>query len=87
MDLYISNLGKQITNDSLWATFATYGEVSSVKLLKEERHNCAFVKMPNHAEALSALSRINGSIIDGMPIAVKLLRNDQEKALGGNRQS
>lgn len=76
MDLYISNLGNQITNDSLWATFATYGEVVSVKLVKDARTNCAFVKMPNPSEALSAVSRINGSIIDGMPIMVKMVGNE-----------
>ena len=73
MNLYISNLGLRITNDSLWATFATYGEVKAVKLVKTHAEGCAYIHMPNPAEAQSAVSRINGSIIDGRPIHVVMM--------------
>jgi RNA recognition motif-containing protein len=78
MNLYISNLGEQITNDSLWATFATYGEVSAVRLVKDHPRPGAYILMPNYAEAVKAVSRINGCIIDGKPILVEMVRGGED---------
>ena len=75
MNIYISNLGDKITDESLRATFATYGEVSSSKVILDGftgySRGFAFVEMPNESEATIAITKINGSIIDGQAIVVK----------------
>ncbi len=75
MNIYISNLGDRITDESLRAVFATHGKVSSSKVIMDERtgfsKSVAFIEMPNIAEATTAISKINGCIIDGCAIAVK----------------
>ena len=75
MNLYISNLGDKITDESLRATFATYGEVGSAKVIKDHftgyPRGFAFVEMPNEVEATVAISKINGTVIDGRSISVQ----------------
>lgn len=75
MNLYVSNLGEHITDESLRAVFATHGNVSSSKI---ERHQVTgaskgfgFIDMPNNAEALNAIKKINGVVINGRKVSVK----------------
>jgi len=74
MNLYVSNLGEQITDESLRAIFATFGEVNSSKVIKDRfsgySRGFAFVEMPNDTEAQTAISRINGSVVNGRNISV-----------------
>jgi RNA recognition motif-containing protein len=75
MNLYVSNLGDKITDESLRAVFATYGEVSSSKVIKDHftgySRGFAFVEMPNDTEAENAMTRINGTVVDGRNVSVK----------------
>ena len=75
MNLYISNLGEQITDDSLSAIFSTYGVVHSVKIAKDQftgfSRGFAFIEMPNENEALAAISRLNGSVLNGRSVSVE----------------
>jgi RNA recognition motif-containing protein len=74
MVIYISNLGKKVTVDSLELLFATHGNVSSTKLLSNKisgGHNGeALVEMTHGHEAHHAIYKLNGSIIDGHIMAV-----------------
>lgn len=78
MNLYVSNLGDQITDESLRAIFATHGEVNSSKIIKDEFNGYSkgfgFVEMPNDIEALKAMERINGCIVNGRNLLVKEAR-------------
>jgi RNA recognition motif-containing protein len=75
MNLYVSNLGEKTTDESLKAAFVTHGQVSSAKIIKDHftgySRGFAFVEMPNEAEANNAISKLNGSSIDGQIISVK----------------
>ena len=75
MKIYISNLGNQITDESLRATFATYGVVGSATVMTDENtgysRGFAFVEMPDDKEAVSAIQRIDGSIMNGRMIQVE----------------
>jgi RNA recognition motif-containing protein len=75
MNLYISNLGEQITDESLRAIFATYGVVHSANIAKDQftgfSRGFAFIEMPNDNEALAAISRINGSVLNGRSVSVE----------------
>ena len=75
MRIYVSNLGSNITEESLRATFATYGQVHSIQLLMgnvmESAEQIAFIRMPRPLEASAAVSKMNGCILDGKVISVK----------------
>ncbi len=75
MDIYVSNLGEKITEESLGALFSTYGQVDFSKVffngLKEISFRYAFIKMPNRKEAQLAVTRLHGSIINGKVLKVE----------------
>ena len=74
MNLYVSNLGEQITDESLRGVFATYGEVSSSKIIKDRftgySRGFGFVEMPDETEAKKAMAKINGSVLNGRNVSV-----------------
>ena len=75
MDLYVSNLGDEITDESLRAIFATHGEVNSYKIIKHhvtgQSRGFAFIDMPNDTEAQKAMQKINGTVVNGRNLSVK----------------
>lgn len=74
MVIYISNLGKKVTADSLELLFATHGIVSSTTLLTNKvsggSNGEALVEMADGHQAQHAVYKLNGSIIDGHILAV-----------------
>jgi RNA recognition motif-containing protein len=78
MNLYVSNLGDKITDESLEIIFATHGEVRSSKVIKDRfsgsSRGFAFVEMPNDVEAEKAIARIDGTVVDGRSISVSQTR-------------
>jgi RNA recognition motif-containing protein len=82
MNLYVSNLGDQITNDSLQIIFATHGEVRSSNIIKDHNTGLSrgfgFIEMPRDEEAQMAMARINGSMINGRNISVQEARPGPE---------
>lgn len=79
MNIYISNLGNRVTEESLNATFSAYGTVNATTIVMDaltgRSRGFAYVDMPVAIEATIAIQRINGSIIDG-----RLIR--AEEAIG-----
>jgi RNA recognition motif-containing protein len=75
MRLFVSNLGSQVTNESLGALFATHGTVDSIRIFFDDQtgrsKGLALVEMQNRNQAAQAIARINGSIVDGHVIDVK----------------
>jgi RNA recognition motif-containing protein len=78
MNLYVSNLGEQITDESLGAVFATYGVVSSSKIIKDHvsghSRGFGFIDMPNDDEAQKAIGKIDGTVVNGRNVSVKEAR-------------
>lgn len=75
MNIFVSNLGDKVTDESLRATFASFGEVSSSKViidgLSGYSRGFAFVQMPNEAEAIKAIGKMQGCVLDGRAITVQ----------------
>jgi RNA recognition motif-containing protein len=74
MNLYVSNLMTQVTDEDLKKLFATYGQVSSVKIISDRytgvSRGFGFVVMPQQAEADKAIRELNGRNVEGRSIAV-----------------
>ena len=74
MNLYVSNLGDQITEESLRAIFATHGAVNSSTIVKQDLTGqsigFAFIEMPNDKEAHKAMEKLNGMVVNGRNVSV-----------------
>jgi RNA recognition motif-containing protein len=75
MNIYIGNLSFNTTEDTLKSLFAEFGDVESVKLIKDRFSGRAkgfgFIEMPSNSEADQAIKALNGNRIDGNHIKVK----------------
>ncbi len=74
MNIYVGNLSYQTKEDSLKVMFDEFGEVASVKIIKDRftgRSKCfGFVEMPSNSEADQAIKSLNGKFIEGKNIKV-----------------
>jgi RNA recognition motif-containing protein len=73
MTLYVSNLGRQITDESLEAVFSTYGSVHPFKIERDDNNNSfgfAVINMPDDLQAEQARNKLNGVILNGQRVVV-----------------
>jgi RNA recognition motif-containing protein len=90
MNIYAGNLSRDVTEEDLQEAFESYGNVSSVNLIKDrfsgESRGFGFVEMPSKEEAKNAIEGLNGTDIKGKSITVNEARsrnNDRDRR--GNR--
>ncbi len=78
MNMYIGNLSYDISEEELQKLFEEYGEVTTVKIIKDKETGRAkgfgFVEMPEKEQANRALSELNGREVLGRNIKVSLAR-------------
>ncbi len=83
MNIFVSNLGFDITDADLNDFFADYGTVTSAKIVfdRETRRSrgFGFVEMPNDDEARKAISELDGSSVDGRAMKVAEARPREER--------
>ncbi len=76
MNIFVAKLNFKTTTEGLQNAFAQYGEVSSVKIVKDREtgrsKGYGFVEMPNDAEGQAAIDGLNEKELDGRQIVVKL---------------
>ncbi len=92
MKIYVGKLSLKVNEDDLKQAFEAYGKVEEVKVIKDkytgESRGFAFIEMPAKAEALSAISGLNGKELKGDTIVVNEARPRPEgQDRGGRRQS
>jgi len=92
MKIYVGKLSLKVNEDDLKQAFEAYGKVEEVKVIKDkytgESRGFAFIEMPTKAEALSAISGLNGKELKGDTIVVNEARPRPEgQDRGGRRQS
>ena len=67
MNIYVSNINFRAREEDLQEAFEKYGEVSSVKIIKDkETHRSkgfGFVEMPDDNAAKSAIEGLNGFLL------------------------
>jgi cold-inducible RNA-binding protein len=97
MNIYVGNLSPETTEDDLRQAFGAFGQVISVKILRNrvtgESNGLGFVGMAVSDEGQAAITTLNGSNLKGHAIKVEEgkrkidHRSDQDKheGFGGDR--
>ncbi len=97
MNIYVGNLSPETTEDDLRQAFGAFGQVISVKILRNrvtgESNGLGFVGMPVSDEGQTAIAKLNGNNLKGHAIKVEEgkrkidHRSDQDKheGFGGDR--
>jgi len=83
MNIYVSSLNFNNVDEDLKGLFATYGEVSSAKVIIDRTTNRSkgfgFVDMPDNAAGQKAIQELNGSQFNGRAIGVTEARQREER--------
>ena len=78
MNLYIGNLSYDIDENELEEEFKAYGEVKSVKIIKDREtgnsKGFGFVEMNSNDDGAAAIEAINGKALKGREIRVNEAR-------------
>ena len=90
MNIYVGSLSYAATEDDLKQAFEAFGQVESVKIIKDrysgESRGFGFVEMPDKAEAESAIEGLNGKELKGRRLNVNEARPGTESRRGGSRR-
>ncbi len=85
--LYVGNLSFSTSSETLTAHFATVGEVREVAMPTDREtgqpRGFAFVTMGNAQQANEAISRLNGSMLEGRPLRVNEAQERPQRGGGG----
>ena len=91
MNIYVGNLSYEVTEEDLKQGFEAYGEVESVKIIKDyytgKSKGFGFVEMPARAGAESAIDGLNDTELKGRTLKVNKTRPRSEGRRGRGRQS
>jgi len=78
MNIYIGNLPYEATQRILWITFEPFGQVRSVKIIKDKYSGnpkgFGFIDMPSEVEAQLAITILNGKDLMGNKLKVNEAR-------------
>jgi len=90
VNIYIGNLPKTTNEDAVRNLFAQYGQVAEIKLIKEPYSGLlrgfGFVEMPNRQEALNAIDKLNGALLEDNKLVVNQARPKEDRARGGGQR-
>ncbi|MCA9769965.1 RNA-binding protein [Candidatus Dependentiae bacterium] len=82
-NIYVGNLSYNATENQVKDLFAEFGEVASVRIIKDKftgnSKGFAFVEMPANDEAEQAISSLDGKEIGGRNIKVNEARPREER--------
>lgn len=93
MNIYVGNLLREATEGDLREAFEAFGQVTSVKIIKDlytgDSRGFGFVEMPNSSEAQSAISGLDGKGLKGRTLKVNEARprsDVRRSGFGGGRR-
>lgn len=76
--MYVSNLGFHVQEEELRQLFASFGEVTSARIIKDKNtgrsRGFAFVEMSSDAEAEKAMASLNNKELEGRPLSISVAR-------------
>ena len=83
MNIYVSNLSYNVQDEDLKEFFASYGEVSSAKVIVDkvtgQSKGFGFVEMPDNAAAQKAIAELNNGTVDGRTVKVMEARPREDR--------
>jgi len=83
MNIYVGNLRYNLTEEALKALFEEFGEVTSVKIVKDrfsgESKGFGFVEMASNDDAKKAIDELNGKDVDGRALRVNEAHPREER--------
>ena len=86
MNIYVGNLSYKVDENDLKGIFEEYGEVTSVKVIKDKysgkSKGFAFVEMADNNEAKKAIKELNGGELDNRSV---IINEAKPKRTGNNR--
>jgi RNA recognition motif-containing protein len=86
MNIYVGSLSYSVTEEDLKQAFEPFGEVESVRIIKDmysgRSKGFGFVEMPGKSEAQSAIESLNGKELKGRTVTVNEARPRSEGRRG-----
>ena len=86
MNIYVGNILREATEDDLRQAFEAFGKVNSAKIITDkysgDSRGFGFVEMPNHQEAKSAISGLDGKDLRGRTLKVNEARPRENRGGG-----
>lgn len=91
MNIFVGNLSRDVTEDDLNLLFSEYGQVRSVKVIKDlftqTSKGFGFVEMPGNIEAQKAINGLNTKEVKGKKLNVNEARpKTNDRNSGGRRK-
>ncbi|HHT61893.1 MAG TPA: RNA-binding protein [Bacteroidales bacterium] len=87
MNIFIGSLPFAVKDEALKELFATYGEVSSARVVTDKftgrSKGFGFVEMEDEVATKKAIAELNGSEIQGRTIVVNEAKPREERPEGG----
>jgi len=87
MNIYVGNLSYAVTEDDLRRSFAAFGDVASVTIIKDkftgQPKGFGFVEMPSSEQAKAAIAGLNGKDVQGRALSVNEAKPRAEGGGGG----
>lgn len=87
MTIYVGNLSYKVSEDELKEVFAEYGDVSSVRIIKDhatgQSRGFAFVEMGSKEEANQAIEELNEAEYYGKTMLVREAKPKTNDSRGG----
>lgn len=83
MNIYAGNLNYNISEEDLEKVFSEYGEVTSVKIIRDkytdQSKGFGFIEMADDAAAQKAIDELNGTEVKGRELRVNQARPPREQ--------
>ena len=90
MNIYIGNLAPQVSDQELENLFKQYGELKSVKIIRDmftgDSKGFGFIEMKDKAAAETAIKELNAKEMSGKKIVVNEARPKSDNRRGGNNR-
>ncbi len=83
MNIYVSNLSFNVQDEDLREFFASYGEVTSAKVIMDkvtgQSRGFGFVEMSDDTAAKKAIAELDGATVEGRNIKVNEARPKEDR--------
>ena len=87
MNIHVGNLAAAVSESDLRRAFGAYGQVASAAVIRDrdsgQSRGFGFVEMPNDAEALAAMEKLNGTDFGGRKLTINEARPMEPRSGGG----